>query len=42
MKAVDKSNTVEATNFPLCDWWIRQAINRSIADQARTIRIPVQ
>ena len=28
-------------NFHLCHLWIRQAITRSIADQARTIRIPV-
>jgi DNA-directed RNA polymerase sigma subunit (sigma70/sigma32) len=26
---------------PVATWWIRQAITRSIADQARTIRIPV-
>ena len=31
----------EVTNFPLMQIWIRQAITRSIADQARTIRIPV-
>ena len=41
MKAVDSSNTVEDINFHVCKWWIRQAITRSIADQARTIRIPV-
>ena len=34
MKAVDKFSTYAT-------WWIRQAITRSIADQARTIRIPV-
>ena len=40
MKAVDKFEYREVINF-ICTWWIRQAITRSIADQARTIRIPV-
>ena len=31
----------EDINSQLMQWWIRQAITRSIADQARTIRIPV-
>ena len=35
-------STSAATSFPTYStWWIRQAITRSIADQARTIRIPV-
>ena len=41
MKAVDKSNIEEAIVFYLCNLVIRQAITRSIADQARTIRIPI-
>jgi len=42
MKAVDKFEYRRGYTFTLyARWWIRQAITRSIADQARTIRIPV-
>ena len=43
MKAVDKFEYSRGvSSSPLTPtWWIRQAITRSIADQARTIRIPV-
>src|SRR4030042_638765 len=42
MKAVDKFEYRRGYKFsPYAPWWIRQAITRSIADQARTIRIPV-
>ena len=42
MKAVDKFEFRRAFKFSTyATWWIRQAITRSIADQARTIRIPV-
>src|SRR5690606_9692788 len=42
MKAVDKFAYRRGYNFSTyATWWIRQAITRSIADQARTIRIPV-
>ena len=43
MKAVEKFDyTRRAINFrTYATWWIRQAITRAIADQARTIRIPV-
>ena len=41
MKA-DKFEYRRLQIFNICPWWIRQAITRSIADQARTIRIPVQ
>jgi RNA polymerase primary sigma factor len=42
MKAVDKFEYRRGYNGPrYATWWIRQAITRSIADQARTIRIPV-
>ena len=42
MKAVDKFEYRRGYKFsPYATWWIRQAITRSIADQARTIRIPV-
>ena len=42
MKAVDKFEYRRAYKFSTyATWWIRQAITRSIADQARTIRIPV-
>ena len=42
MKAVDKFEYRRGYKFSTCaTWWIRQAITRSIADQARTIRIPV-
>ena len=34
MKAVDKFEYRRVTNFLRCSWWIRQAITRSIADQA--------
>ena len=39
--ANDKFEYAADLNFQLRTWWIRQAITRSIADQARTIRIPV-
>src|SRR5947209_6865493 len=42
MKAVDKFEYRRGYNFsPYATWWIRPALTRSIADQARTIRIPV-
>ena len=43
MKAVDKFEYRRGYKFSTyATWWIRQAITRSIADQARTIRIPVR
>ncbi len=42
MKAVDRFEYKRGFKFSTyATWWIRQAINRAIADQARTIRIPV-
>jgi len=42
MKAVDKFEYMRGYKFSTyATWWIRQAITRAIADQARTIRIPV-
>ena len=42
MKAVDKFEYRRGYKFSTyATWWIRQAVSRSIADQARTIRIPV-
>ena len=41
MKAVDKFEYRRGSKFSTyATWWIRQAITRAIADQARTIRIP--
>ncbi len=42
MKAVDKFNHDKGFKFSTyATWWIRQAITRALADQARTIRVPV-
>ena len=41
IKAAEKFDCDHGFRFSYATWWIRQAITRAIADQARTIRIPV-
>ncbi len=41
LKAVEKYDSTKAKFSTYATWWIRQAITRALADQARTIRVPV-